>query len=187
MLHDEAFGSKVPTYANILKLDRQMRSYPVPTVLQVPGFGNSEPQNGSYGDTVELIMQRHIVLGIRETSKVLSSVLVRSVALILLRADLLYLHRSFFAKAISDHPQDPLGSPYGSSVIAAYRSAGALIALQRNYNVQLPELSSRMYFLNAHLFSLVYASFPPLVVCQPSNAPLGAQSSWVRSFAGARP
>lgn len=66
---------------------------------------------------------------------------------------LLYLHRSFFARAISDHPKDPLGSPYGASVLAAYRSAGALVALMRNLHTQLQEPSERMWFLWTHMFS----------------------------------
>lgn len=68
-------------------------------------------------------------------------------------ADLLYLHRSFFARAISDHPKDPLGSPYGTSVIAAYRSAGSLVALMRNLHTQLQEPSERIWFLWTHMFS----------------------------------
>lgn len=67
--------------------------------------------------------------------------------------DLLYLHRSFFARAISDHPKDPLGSPYGTSVIAAYRSAGSLVALMRNLHTQLKAPSERMWFLWTHMFS----------------------------------
>lgn len=63
------------------------------------------------------------------------------------------MHRGFFARAISDHPQDPLGSPYGSSFIAAYRSAGSLVALVRNIYSQLKELTERMWFLWTHLFS----------------------------------
>ena len=69
------------------------------------------------------------------------------------KTDLLYLHRSFFARAISDHPKDPLGSPYGTSVIAAYRSAGSLVAMMRNLHTQLKEPSERMWFLWTHMFS----------------------------------
>lgn len=67
--------------------------------------------------------------------------------------DLLYLHRGFFARAISDHPKDPLGSPYGTSVIAAYRSAGSLVAMMRNLYTQLKEPSERIWFLWGHMFS----------------------------------
>ncbi|KAG6916551.1 hypothetical protein DXG01_006377 [Tephrocybe rancida] len=134
LFHDQAFGAKMPTYATVLQLDRKMRAFPVPPVLQVAGFGSSEPRPGGFPDTVMLTLQRHIVLAIREMN-------------------LLYLHRSFFARAISDHPKDPLGSPYGTSVIAAYRSAGSLVALMRNLHTQLKDLSERIWFLWTHMFS----------------------------------
>ncbi|KAF8972626.1 fungal-specific transcription factor domain-containing protein [Flammula alnicola] len=134
LLHDQAFGAKMPTYATVLQLDRKLRAFPVPPVLQVAGFGSSEPRQGGYPDTIMLTLQRHIVLAIREMN-------------------LLYLHRSFFARAISDHPKDPLGSPYGTSVIAAYRSAGSLVAMMRNLYTQLKEPSERMWFLWTHMFS----------------------------------
>jgi hypothetical protein len=63
------------------------------------------------------------------------------------------MHRGFFARALSDHPKDPLGSPYGISVIAAYRSAGSLIALMRNLHSQLKEPLERMWFLWTQMFS----------------------------------
>lgn len=63
------------------------------------------------------------------------------------------MHRGFFARAISDNPRDPLGSPYGSSVIAAYRSAGSLIALVRDLSAQAPAPTRRLWFLWTHLFS----------------------------------
>lgn len=134
MLHDQAFGAKMPAYPTVLQLDRKLRAFPVPPVLQVAGFGSSEPRQGGFPDTVMLTLQRHIVLAIREMN-------------------LLYLHRSFFARAISDHPKDPLGSPYGTSVIAAYRSAGSLVAMMRNLHTQLKEPSERMWFLWTHMFS----------------------------------
>lgn len=134
VLHDQAFGAKTPTYATVLQLDRKLRAFPVPPVLQVAGFGSSEPRPGGFPETIMLTLQRHIVLAIREMN-------------------LLYLHRSFFARAISDHPKDPLGSPYGTSVIAAYRSAGSLVALMRNLHTQLREPSERIWFLWTHMFS----------------------------------
>ena len=71
LLHDQAFGAKMPTYATVLQLDRKLRAFPVPPVLQVAGFGSSEPRQGGFPDTVMLTLQRHIVLAIREMSKLL--------------------------------------------------------------------------------------------------------------------
>jgi hypothetical protein len=166
VVHDQAFGAKTPTYATVLQLDRKLRAFPVPPNLQVAGFGNSCPSESRHHESVSLILQRHIVLAIREMSMscpcILSStcelshvIFSRSKGLLLtlLRSDLLYLHRSFFARALTDHPKDPLGSPYGTSVIAAYRSAGSLVALMRNLHTQLKEPSERMWFLWTHMFS----------------------------------
>ncbi|KAH9946509.1 hypothetical protein B0H21DRAFT_693617 [Amylocystis lapponica] len=133
-VYDQAFGAKTPTYNTVLQLDRRLRSYPVPQLLQIAGFGSSDSRLDAYNDSVPLVLQRHTVLAIRESN-------------------LLYMHRGFFARAISDHPRDPLGSPYGTSFIAAYRSAGSLVALVGNVHSQLKELSERMWFLWTHLFS----------------------------------
>ena len=75
LLHDQAFGAKMPTYATILQLDRKLRAFPVPPVLQVAGFGSSEPRQGGYPDSVALTLQRHIVLAIREMSTFFSYIL----------------------------------------------------------------------------------------------------------------
>ncbi|KAI6044218.1 fungal-specific transcription factor domain-containing protein [Pisolithus marmoratus] len=135
VVHDQAFGAKTPSYATVLNLDRKLRGFPVPPNLQVVGFGSSANSTESrHQDSVMVILQRHIVLAIREMN-------------------LLSLHRSFFARALTDHPKDPLGSPYGTSVIAAYRSAGSLVALMRNLHTQIKEPSERIWFLWTHMFS----------------------------------
>jgi hypothetical protein len=68
-LHDQAFGAKTPTYATVLQLDRKLRAFPVPPILQVVGFGSTDTSvQGNYHDTVMIILQRHIVLAIREMS-----------------------------------------------------------------------------------------------------------------------
>jgi len=133
-VYDQAFGAKVPTYSTVTQMDRRLRSFPVPALLQIAGFGTTEARANNYADSIPLILQRHTVLAIRESN-------------------LLYMHRGFFARAINDHPNDPLGSPYGGSFIAAYRSAGSLVALVRNIHSQLKELTERMWFLWTHLFS----------------------------------
>jgi hypothetical protein len=68
LFQDQAFGAKTPTYATVLQLDRKMRAFPVPPILQVAGFGSSEPRPGGFPETIMLTLQRHIVLAIREMS-----------------------------------------------------------------------------------------------------------------------
>ncbi|KAH9975864.1 hypothetical protein BGW80DRAFT_1436388 [Lactifluus volemus] len=124
-VHDQVFGAKAPTYATILQLTGNFARTRFPQLCRSLASG---------AQTAPLILQRHIVLAIREMN-------------------LLYMHRGFFARALSDHAKDPLGSPYGSSVIAAYRSAGSLIALMGNLHSQLQEPMERMWFLWTHMFS----------------------------------
>ena len=42
---------------------------------------------------------------------------------------LLYLHRSFFAQALQEHPDDPLKSKYAQSVLAVFDIAASARAL----------------------------------------------------------
>lgn len=68
LLHDQAFGAKTPTYATVLQLDRKLRAFPVPSILQVAGFGSSDPIPTGLPESSMLTLQRHIVLAIREMS-----------------------------------------------------------------------------------------------------------------------
>ena len=77
------------------------------------------------------------------------------------KLDLLYLHRSFFSQALTDHLKDPLDSSYGPSVIAAYHSAGTLIVLVQSLNTQLKKPSERIWFLWAHMFLCAVSSASP--------------------------
>lgn len=71
VVHDQAFGAKTPSYTTVLQLDRKLRAFPVPPNLQVPGFGNSASSSElcRNQDSVSLMLQRHIVLAIREMSE----------------------------------------------------------------------------------------------------------------------
>ena len=153
-VHDQVFGARTPTYATILQLDRKLRAYQVPPALQIAGFGGtgSELNIGPQTESIPLTLQRHIVLAIREMSLYHLPWYHRS-QLLTTAADLLYMHRGFFAHVLNTYPKDPLGSPYGTSVIAAYRSAVSLIGLMRSLHSQLPEHMERMWFLWTHMFS----------------------------------
>ncbi len=64
-----------------------------------------------------------------------------------------YLHRGFFARAIEDSPEDPLGSKYAPSVLAAYTSACTFVGLVKSLHSQHPRLTERLWFLFTHVFS----------------------------------
>lgn len=68
-------------------------------------------------------------------------------------AALFYMHRGYFAQAMEDHPQDPMGSKYAPSVLAAYTSATSFVGLIESLFKQHPILTERMWFLFTHVFS----------------------------------
>lgn len=63
------------------------------------------------------------------------------------------MHRGFFAKALDDHPEDPLSGKYGQSVLCAYRSASSFVALVKSVWSQHRSLTERNWFLFTHVFS----------------------------------
>jgi hypothetical protein len=68
-------------------------------------------------------------------------------------AALLYIHRSFFAQALLDHPSNPLRSRYAPSFLAAYRCASGVIKSAVNQFDRFPDLSMRWWMVWTHLFS----------------------------------
>ncbi|KAF9078142.1 hypothetical protein BDP27DRAFT_1310847 [Rhodocollybia butyracea] len=132
---EQAFGARPPSYKTMTEMDKKVRSYYIPPSLQIPGFGGSpitlklEPE-----PTIQLVMQRYITFAIREIT-------------------LLYLHRGFFAHALEDSPDDPMGSKYAPSVLAACESACIFVSLIDSMFKRYPLLTERMWFLYTHVFS----------------------------------
>jgi hypothetical protein len=73
--------------------------------------------------------------------------------LITLPTALFNMHRGFFAKALEDHPNDPLSSPYQYSVLATYNAACTYIGVVELLNSQYPEISMRICTLFDQMFS----------------------------------
>ncbi|KAJ3573580.1 hypothetical protein NP233_g2337 [Leucocoprinus birnbaumii] len=133
-LHDQAYGAKGPTYAKTMELDRMIREFPTPSILELPTLGvESSPGPCEYPD-ITLSLQRHVVVAICETN-------------------ILYLHRSFLEKALRDYPGDTLRSPYWKSVELSFFSAQRLVAMMKNLYTQHRGPCERLWFLWTHLFS----------------------------------
>ncbi|TFK37395.1 fungal-specific transcription factor domain-containing protein [Crucibulum laeve] len=66
---------------------------------------------------------------------------------------MLYLHRSFFAQAMLDHPMNPLLSPYSPSFLTAYRCASVIIKASAHQFERCAEMAMRVWFLMYHTFS----------------------------------
>ncbi|TFK66166.1 hypothetical protein BDN72DRAFT_844719 [Pluteus cervinus] len=66
---------------------------------------------------------------------------------------MLYLHRSFFAQAMLDHPNNPLLSPFAPSFLTAYRCASVIIRASVHQFERCAEMAMRIWFLLYHTFS----------------------------------
>ncbi|EPQ56422.1 hypothetical protein GLOTRDRAFT_128366 [Gloeophyllum trabeum ATCC 11539] len=138
VVHEQVFGARGVSYPTLQKLDQAVRKFYVPPSLVVPGFGNTGDNADRDAPSLQLTMQRHIALAIKEIS-------------------IFYMHRGFFARALEDESGDPLSSKYSPSVLAAYNSACSFVGLVKNLYSQQPELTQRMWFLFTHVFSCAIA------------------------------
>ncbi|EPQ58859.1 hypothetical protein GLOTRDRAFT_33402 [Gloeophyllum trabeum ATCC 11539] len=66
---------------------------------------------------------------------------------------MMFIHRSFFAQAILDHPTNPFRSPYAPSYLTAYRCASAQLAASIHFYNRLPELFIRLSSFWTHAFT----------------------------------
>ncbi|EJD46867.1 hypothetical protein AURDEDRAFT_86868 [Auricularia subglabra TFB-10046 SS5] len=121
---DEAFGVAPLTYAAVMRLDRLVREHPLPEDMRIEDVG--EPQTNI---PTWLLLQRSTIFGL--TQKLL-----------------LFLHRTFFARALAEHPADPLQSKYAQSVLTAFRSALYISAGVRAMYAQAPIVARFWVFLS---------------------------------------
>ncbi|KAF4603107.1 hypothetical protein EYR38_003512 [Pleurotus pulmonarius] len=117
--------SRAPKYSIILQLDRKIRDMALPKYSLEP-----PPQGLGLSQT----MQHFMPINYRELT-------------------LLYVHRCFFAHAVSSHPSDPLKSPYAPSFLAGYRSACELISGLAMQFSMFPAQIARFWVLWTHAFS----------------------------------
>ncbi|TDL21998.1 hypothetical protein BD410DRAFT_770994 [Rickenella mellea] len=116
-------------YSDILELDRKLREMRVPKYLQIPPGGSDWERDGPYK-----VMQR------------LMSMLWRDLTM-------LWIHRSYFAKALLDFPLNPLRSQYATSFLSAYRSSLSLLKMAREHYQLSPNFMVRSWILWQNVFS----------------------------------
>ncbi|KAH9474722.1 putative transcriptional regulatory protein C1F7.11c [Psilocybe cubensis] len=117
--------SRAPKYSIILDLDRKVRDMDLPAYAQGP-----PPQGLGLAQTMSHFMPQNY----RELT-------------------LLYIHRCFFAHAISSNPLDPIKSQYAPSFLAGYRSACTIIASVKLQFSMFPAQIARFWVLWTHAFS----------------------------------
>ncbi|KZP04069.1 hypothetical protein FIBSPDRAFT_923431 [Athelia psychrophila] len=122
-------GAKSPDYKTILELDRKVREMPLPPALNF--------YLGREGDG-DASMNIHFKGGYLA--------MVRTITM-------LYIHKTYFARALVDHPTNPLCSPYATSFLAATRCASSVIRSSAQYIKDCPEFYTRWWTMWAQLFS----------------------------------
>ncbi|KAH8111005.1 fungal-specific transcription factor domain-containing protein [Phellopilus nigrolimitatus] len=122
-------GVQPVRYAQILELDRKISEHIPPSHLLIPPDGSSMEEDGPL-----LIMQR-------------------TIPVVCANGLFMFIHRGFFAKALLEHPKDPLLSPYAHSYLSAHRSALSLLKVIREHYTAFPHLVSRFWSLWSHAFS----------------------------------
>ncbi|KZS94505.1 hypothetical protein SISNIDRAFT_46734 [Sistotremastrum niveocremeum HHB9708] len=125
---DTAFAARAPSYSVVQSLSAKVRNWPVPSHLRL-----RELPPGTKVDVFPVLQQHTICM--------------------LVQAILLYLHRVFFARAITEFPNDPLGCPFGHSVISAYETSCAIVSGTRLTLGMISEGIHRYWFFYAHAFS----------------------------------
>jgi hypothetical protein len=131
---DRTLKAQTPSYQTILELDRKVREKRLPPHLDAP-FSEDEAVSPSQ------YMRRHMFLQMRMIV-------------------LTYIHRSFFARALLDHPANPLCSPYAPSFLSAYRCALVVINNCNRFVNRMPDLCFRSGLLWTHLFAAAVSQTP---------------------------
>jgi hypothetical protein len=92
-----------------------------------------------------------------------TSLVVFILAVSRLHIALLYVHRCFFAHAISSSPNDPIKSQYAPSFLAGYRSACDLVGGIKAQFSLFPAQIARFWVLWTHAFSSSVRDQPLLI------------------------
>ncbi|KAJ8597723.1 hypothetical protein M405DRAFT_836258 [Rhizopogon salebrosus TDB-379] len=117
--------AKVPKYSTIIALDRKIRN------MELPKYAERSPKEGA------------------ELAEAMKHFMPRNYR----HLTLLYVHRCFFAEAVSSKPTNPMSSPYAPSFLAGYRSACELIGGLRTQFDLFPAQIARFWVLWTHAFS----------------------------------
>ncbi|KAF8894235.1 fungal-specific transcription factor domain-containing protein [Gymnopilus junonius] len=137
-----------PSYNTILDLDRKVRE------ISFPASFNPYVKRGEVGD--EVFHSSSLSLRDFYASQ------HRTVTMI-------YLHRSFFAQAMLDHPTNPLLSPFAPSFLTAYRSASVIIKASVHLFERCAEMAMRLWFLMYHTFSAAVSIVGTVVTRSPNT------------------
>ncbi|PPQ92520.1 hypothetical protein CVT25_010353 [Psilocybe cyanescens] len=119
-----ALAVKPPSYDAVMELDRKIRDFSLPKADSLQ----------THTDRTAISMQTFVRSHYQELM-------------------LLFLHRSYFAQAMTEHPDNPLNSQYSQSVHAAYSSACTVLEDTRSQFMKKPLLCARIWRIWSFTFS----------------------------------
>lgn len=132
-------GVKPPSYQAILDLDRQIRNLALPQ--------SDDPLDDRTAISMRIFVRSHY----QDLCKYDSS--NKSVRLLTSQQVLLFLHRGFFAQAMTENPRNPLEASCGQSVLAAYSSACVVLEDTKMQFLKKPLLCARVWRIWSLAFS----------------------------------
>ncbi|KDQ50937.1 hypothetical protein JAAARDRAFT_543076 [Jaapia argillacea MUCL 33604] len=122
-------SAKPPSYERVMELDSQIREFEIPK-----SDSSHDPQRTA--TAMRIFVRRHFHELI-----------------------LMYLHRGFFAQAITDCPENPLKSTYSRSFLAAYRAACVVLESTVEQFAAQPLLCTRIWRIWSFSFSASVSGF----------------------------
>lgn len=139
--------ANVPKYSAVIELDRKVRD------MELPKYAQQAPLAGA---GLAEAMKHYMPLNYRNYGWSSSSrkFLVTESGLVLV-----YIHRCFFAEAVSNNPTDPMRSQFAPSFLAGYRGACEILNNLRIQFDLFPAQIARFWVLWTHAFSSSVGTF----------------------------
>ncbi|KAK7686316.1 hypothetical protein QCA50_010540 [Cerrena zonata] len=125
---DTLLSAKPPNYETVLEMDKLIRQAELPKIKLY-----LKPEEDDYADP-GACMRSYLMSQIRSIS-------------------MLAIHRTFFAQALLDHPNNPLRSPYAPSFLSANRCACIVIRSFIHHFERRPDLCGRFWSIWTHAFT----------------------------------
>ena len=139
--------AKVAKYSMIIELDRKVRD------MELPKYAQQAPVEGA---GLAEAMKYYMPLNYRNFSESSALLQIPDTENDLV---LVYIHRCFFAEAVSNNPTNPMQSQYAPSFLAGYNSACEIVSNLRVQFDLFPAQIARFWVLWTHAFSSSVGDF----------------------------
>ncbi|KII83074.1 hypothetical protein PLICRDRAFT_47428 [Plicaturopsis crispa FD-325 SS-3] len=156
--------AEAPTYATIMEVDKKVREFHIP---EEAARRASASGAGSEGKPTGMSVIREDPMTLADDMQYWVMSHSREVLL-------LYVHRSFFAQAIIEHPANPLRSTYAPSFLAAYRASTTILRCVSEVFALEPAIAARFWPMWTFAFSagIVFGT----VVTRGPKSPLASSA-----------